>query len=143
MPGLILKLAPSERFIANGVVIENGDRRSRLNILTPGSSVLRLRDALHPAQANTPVRKVCYIAQLVLAGEAEPDEARAQLGRGISQLMAVFTDIETAGKLHSAAADVAENKFYPALRALRSLIPAEDRLIAIAGQQDMFGGPLQ
>ena len=46
MPGLILKLAPGERFVANGVVIENGDRRARLNILTPGSSVLRLRDAL-------------------------------------------------------------------------------------------------
>ena len=39
MPGLILKLAPGDRFVANGVVIENGDRRARLNILTPCSSI--------------------------------------------------------------------------------------------------------
>jgi len=143
MPGLILKLAPNERFIANGVVIENGDRRCRLNILTPGSSVLRLRDALHPSQATTPVRKVCYIAQLVLAGEADPSEARAQLAQGITQLKGVFTESDLSEKLDRAAADVAEDKFYPALRALRSLIPVEDRLIAIAGQQDMFQASAQ
>ena len=44
MPGLILKLSPQERFVVNGVVIENGDRRARLGILTPDSNVLRLRD---------------------------------------------------------------------------------------------------
>ena len=34
MSGLVLKLRPAERVLINGVVIENGDRRSRLNILT-------------------------------------------------------------------------------------------------------------
>ncbi len=137
MPGLILKLAPSERFIANGVVIENGDRRTRLNILTPGSSVLRLRDALHPDQATTPVRRICYIAQLVLAGEADEAEARAQLAQGISQLVPVFTDETAAARLQSAAEDIAGDRFYAALRALRSLIPLEDHLIAIAGGASM------
>lgn len=135
MPGLILKLAPGERFIANGVVIENGDRRSRLNILTPDSSVLRLRDALHPDQANTPVRKVCYIAQLVLAGEADPETAEQQLMEGIRQLKAVFTDPENSQRLNRASEDVSERRFYPALRALRAIIPMEDKLIAMAEKQ--------
>ena len=74
----------------NGVVMENGDRRTRLNIMTPDANVLRLRDAIHPDEANTPVRRVCYIAQLVLAGEADPEEARRQLLRGIEQLSQVF-----------------------------------------------------
>ncbi|MEM7546453.1 MAG: flagellar biosynthesis repressor FlbT [Pseudomonadota bacterium] len=137
MPGLILKLAPGERFIANGVVIENGDRRSRLNILTPDSSVLRLRDALHPDQANTPVRKVCYIAQLVLAGEADPDEASRQLIEGIRQLRAVFIDPENSQRLARAADDVAEGRFYPALRALRAILPLEAKLIEMADQEQV------
>ena len=77
MTGLVLKLGPHERIMINGVVMENGDRRARLNVLTPDANVLRLRDAIHPDEVNTPVRRVCYIAQLVLAGEADPEEARA------------------------------------------------------------------
>ncbi len=82
MSGLILKLAPKERVLINGAVIENGDRRSRLAIVTPGANILRLRDAIHPEEVNTPVRRVCYIAQLVLSGDAKPDEATHQLMRG-------------------------------------------------------------
>lgn len=129
MPGLILKLGPGERFVANGVVIENGDRRARLNILTPDSKVLRLRDAIHPKEANTPVRRVCYIAQLVLAGEAETTEATRQLSLGISQLKAVFVDGEGAEILGRAATALAEERFYPLLRTLQGLLPLEDRLL--------------
>ena len=74
MNGLVLKLAPKERLLINGAVIENGDRRSRLAILTPNANLLRLRDAIHPEEANTPVRRVCYVAQLVLSGDADPAE---------------------------------------------------------------------
>ena len=54
MSGLVLKLGPRERIMINGVVMENGDRRTRLNVLTPDANVLRLRDAIHPDEANTP-----------------------------------------------------------------------------------------
>lgn len=132
MPGLILKLGPGERFVANGVVIENGDRRTRLNILTPNSKVLRLRDALHPSEANTPVRRVCYIVQLALAGEAEPATAQRQAAHGIEQLKTVFTDRATAAKLNEALRDLADERFYPVLRTLQSILPQEERLIHIA-----------
>ena len=72
MSGLVLKLGPKERVLINGAVVENGDRRSRLSIVTPNANILRLRDAIHPEEVNTPVRRVCYIAQLVLSGDAEP-----------------------------------------------------------------------
>ena len=58
MSGLVLKLGPRERIMINGVVMENGDRRTRLNVLTPDANVLRLRDAIHPDEANTSVRRV-------------------------------------------------------------------------------------
>ena len=46
MSGLVLKLAPNERVLINGAVIENGDRRSRIAIRTPNANVLRLKDAI-------------------------------------------------------------------------------------------------
>jgi flagellar protein FlbT len=129
MSGLVLKLGPHERIMINGVVIENGDRRARLNVLTPDANVLRLRDAIHPDEATTPVRRVCYVAQLVLAGEADPEEARRQLNRGIEQLSQVFHDPDSRAHLDAATAALAENRFYQALRALRCLLPREARLL--------------
>ncbi len=131
MTGLVLKLGPRERVMINGVVMENGDHRTRINILTPDANVLRLRDAIHPSDANTPVRRVCYVAQLVLAGEAAPEEGRRQLLRGIEQLSQVFTDAESRGHLDAATVAVTEGRFYQALKAVRNLLPREARLLAV------------
>lgn len=131
MSGLVLKLGPRERIMINGVVMENGDRRARLNVLTPDANVLRLRDAIHPEEANTPVRRVCYVAQLVLAGEADAEEGRRQLLRGIEQLSQVFQDADSRGHLGLATAAVVEGRFYQAMRAVRNLLPREARLLEV------------
>ncbi|EEW26597.1 flagellar biosynthesis repressor FlbT [Rhodobacter ferrooxidans] len=130
MTGLVLKLGPHERVLINGAVIENGERRSRLAIMTPNAHILRLRDAIHPEQVNTPVRRVCYIMQLVLSGDADPVEARQQLLRGIEQLSQVLTDHDSRTLLSQATAAVLEDQHYQALKALRGLLPREERLFA-------------
>lgn len=132
MSGLVLKLRPAERIMINGAVIQNGDRRTRLNVLTPHANVLRLRDAIHPEDANTPVRRVCYIAQLVLAGEADPDTGRAQLVNGVAQLQQVFTDTKSAGYLSEAQGFLIEGNDYQALKVLRCLLPIEAALLEAA-----------
>lgn len=134
MSGLVLKLAPKERILINGAVIENGDRRTRLSIKTPNANILRLRDAIHPEDAKTPVRRVCYIAQLVLSGDADEGDAKTQLIKGIEQLSHVFLDADSRHLLQQATDAVLAEQFYPALKSLRSLLPREDRLLAAARQ---------
>ncbi|MCK8463354.1 flagellar biosynthesis repressor FlbT [Aliiroseovarius sp. S1339] len=129
MSGLVLKLGPKERVLINGAVIENGDRRSRLSIVTPNANILRLRDAIHPETANTPVRRVCYIAQLVLSGDIMKDEARLQLLRGIEQLSQVLTDDDSRDLLSKSTSAVLEDQYYLALKQLRALLPREERLL--------------
>ncbi|PRY19455.1 flagellar protein FlbT [Aliiruegeria haliotis] len=129
MTGLVLKLAPKERVLINGAVIENGERRSRLSIVSPHANILRLRDAIHPEEVTTPVRRVCYIAQLVLSGDADPKEAKLQLLRGIEQLSQVLTDDDSQTKLNTATSAVLDKQHYQALRALRGLLPREERLL--------------
>lgn len=132
MTGLVLKLGPHERVLINGAVIENGDKRSRLAIMTPNANILRLRDAIHPEEVNTPVRRVCYIAQNVLSGDVSAEDARLQLLRGIEQLSQVLTDFDSRTLLSQATSLVLENQHYQALKALRSLLPREERLFAAA-----------
>jgi flagellar protein FlbT len=130
MTGLVLKLGPHERVLINGAVIENGDRRSKLAIMTPNANILRLRDAIHPEEATTPVRRVCYTAQLVLSGDANAGDMRQQLLRGIEQLSQVLTDPDSRALLAQASSAVLEDQPYQVLKSLRGLLPREDRLLA-------------
>ena len=53
---LKLTLKPSERFVINGAVIENGERRITLTIQNR-ASILRSKDVIMPHEANTPVKR--------------------------------------------------------------------------------------
>ncbi len=130
MSGLVLKLGPHERVLINGAVIENGEKRTRLAVMTPNANILRLRDAINPEEVTTPVRRVCYIAQLVLSGDADAGEARLQLLRGIEQLSQVLTDFDSRQHLNNATKAVLDDQHYQVLKALRSLLPREERLMA-------------
>ncbi|MGZ9812578.1 flagellar biosynthesis repressor FlbT [Pseudoroseicyclus sp. H15] len=136
MTGLVLKLGPKERVLVNGAVIENGDRRARLAILTPKANILRLRDAIRPGEVTTPVRRVCYIAQLVLSGDADPAEAHIQLLRGIEQLSQALTDEDSRRLLSDATEAISGGDTYRALKRLRALLPREERLLGAMRPRD-------
>lgn len=131
MSGLVLKLSPKERVLINGAVIENGDRRSRLSIMTPGAHILRLRDAVHPEEANTPVRRICFAVQLVLSGDTPPDKAHHGLMQQLEDLSQVFQDADSRRIFAEAGQAIMETQHYRALKALRALIPREDRLLSL------------
>ena len=128
----LVRAAAGERVLVNGAVIENGDRRTRLTLITPNANVLRLRDAIHPDEVNTPVRRVCYICQLVLSGDVTAEDARLQLLRGIEQLSQALTDHHSRDQLTQATRAVLDSQHYQALKALRSLLDREARLFAAA-----------
>nr|WP_321506826.1 flagellar biosynthesis repressor FlbT [uncultured Celeribacter sp.] len=130
MSGLVLKLAPREQIVVNGVLIENGDRRARLSIMTPDANVLRMREALSPEEVTTPVRRVCYIAQQALSGTLPPDVAQSQLSQGICDLSQLLTDPTSHDFLSKARLAADNGQLYPALKALRNLIPMEKAQIS-------------
>ena len=90
MSGLVLKLGPHERIMINGVVMENGDRRTRLNVLTPDANVLRLRDAIHPDEANTPGPAGLLHRPARARRRGRPRGGAPPAPRGIEQLGQVF-----------------------------------------------------
>jgi flagellar biosynthesis repressor protein FlbT len=95
MTGLVLKLGPRERVMINGVVMENGDRRTRLNIVTPDANVLRLRDAIHPARGQHAGAAGLLHRPARARRRGRPEEGRRQLMRGIEQLSQVFRDADS------------------------------------------------
>ncbi|WP_121025852.1 flagellar biosynthesis repressor FlbT [Litoreibacter meonggei] len=130
MAGLVLKLAPKERLLINGVVVENGERRGRVQILTPNAKILRLKDAIHPDEVTTPVRRVCYILQLMLSGDANFGDGKRQVINGIEQLSHAFWDADSRRILDTSTDYVVRDQFYPGLKSLRLLLARETRLMA-------------
>ena len=137
MPGgLVLRLRPHEKFLVNGVVIENGDRRTRLRVRTQDAHILRIRDALHPDEANTPAKRLYYLAQLAVAGEAEEEHTKTQLVSGLQDLQAAFGDKICRLALEKAMEAAKTNKFYHVMRALGEVIPHEKTLLGTADQPE-------
>jgi len=59
---LLIKLAPGEKIVINGVVIENGGEHAVLRILNQ-ANLLRARDILTFEEAVTPAKRVYYALQ--------------------------------------------------------------------------------
>lgn len=130
MAGLVLKLGPRERVLVNGAVLENGARRSRFSIITPDAHVLRLKDAIHPDEADTPMGRVCYQLQLILAGSSDPRQSLPQIAAQIGELSRILPDPLCQEHLSKADRAVHSGKFYNALKALKPLLPVEQALLA-------------
>lgn len=132
MSGLLLKLAPNERFLINGAVVENGSRRTSIFIRTPNTSILRLKDAIHPENNNTPVLRLCYTCQLIIVGDIAIDEGHRQVALRLEELSQVFTDRDSRITLTEATAALLEGNYYRVLKLLKALLPRERRLMEIA-----------
>ena len=128
MTGLVLKLKPNEKLLINGIVLQNGARRARIRIKSDGVSILRGRDALCPEDADTPLKRIYYLAQLALVGDLEPENARTRISSGLGELKSIFSG-ESALLIAKAQAGADEGKFYNVMRALRRLFPLEEALL--------------
>jgi len=130
MAGLKLKLRPEEQILINGSVVQNGSRQVELTVKTAGTRILRLRDAIHPDDANTPVKRVCYIAQLAVAGEVTDSDALSDFIKGVKALQKVFQDAGSQEVMENALEHANAHDFYKAMQSMRKLITYEDALFA-------------
>ncbi len=128
MTGLVLKLKPNEKVLVNGVILQNGDRAASIRVRSNDVAILRARDAIQKDDANTPLRRIYYIAQLAMAGEAGADDAAGQIRQGIEPLMPIFAG-DAIDDLNRAAIAAREHKFFVVMRAVRKLFALEQALL--------------
>jgi flagellar protein FlbT len=130
MAGLMLKFPAGERIIVNGAVIENVGRGARLRLLTPNTQLLRLRDAIDPKEAGTPVGRLCHGVQLMLIGECDADAVRAETLAALRPLWHAFVEPADRARIDEIAAFLREGQDYRALRSLGRLRAREAAILA-------------
>ncbi len=131
MSGLTLKLAPKERVLINGAVIENGDRRFCFTILTPETKVLRLKDAIHPEDLKTPLGRICNDLQLILAGDVQMSSKARMIVSAIDAMTSVFGDRVSRQILFEAKSALCKDKPFTALKLIKQLLPLEKHLLEL------------
>lgn len=122
MPGLLLKLRPHEQLMINGVIIENGDRRAFLRVKTDGANILRMRHALSPETATTPLKRAYFTAQKAVGGQLADHEAHG----AISLALADCAEDITPEARDDLDRSLAEKDYYAAMRRIGDLIDARE-----------------
>jgi len=129
MAGLLLKLAPNERILINGLLFENGPKKTKMTLHSEGAHVLRLRDALHPSDIIGPVSRAYHLAQLAVAGEADPETTAAEISPRLDELSTVFEQTDAKEAVVEARDALADRNFYRVMRALKDLLSLERTLL--------------
>lgn len=131
MSGLFLGLAPGEKFIVNGALLENGDKPSRIRVLENSARVLRCADALRPEEVNTPVKQVYYAIQLLITGDLEEQDTLPAILKECASLAHAFEPIDT--KLIGTLVNMLEaGRYYSALNHLRRALKLEESLLSLS-----------
>lgn len=125
---LKVELKPGERIILGQSVITNGDSRSTLAI-EGDEPILREKDILRPAEADTPCKRIYLVVQLMYLAE-DPAIHRPSyddLVRDVVEAAPSMGErIEHVNRL------VSTGSYYRALKETQALIAYEGELIAQA-----------
>jgi flagellar protein FlbT len=132
---LKLSLKPGERFVLNGAVVQNGDRRGVL-ILQNKASVLREKDIMQVEEVNTPARRIYFpVMMMYLEGTVSP-KLYDEFALRLTEFMGATRNPAVLSECDSASRHVMAKDFYKALMSARKLVDYEEGLNVASGVQN-------
>lgn len=123
---LKVELKPQEKIIIGSCVITNIDQRTRLLIEGEHVPILREKDILTPATADTPA-KLLYLAVQLMYLSPSPQEHHAVYFNLVRDLLA--TESNSGVFIQEINNHILGGEYYKALKSARKLIEHEAQLI--------------
>jgi len=120
-----LSLKPGEKFVLNGAVVQNGDRRGVL-VLQNKASVLREKDIMQEDEANTPARRIYLPVMMMYLDEANAERYYDEFVRRLTEFMGVISNPDVLAECVSISKKCMEREYYKALMRCRKLMYYED-----------------
>ena len=121
---LKLSLKPGEKFVLNGAVVQNGDRRGVL-ILQNKASVLREKDIMQEEEVTTPARRIYFPVMMMYLDEAGADRYYDEFARRLTEFMKVIANPLVLNECVEISKNVMEREYYKALMRCRKLMDYE------------------
>ena len=132
---LKITLKPGEKFVINGAVVVNGDRRTSL-LLQNKVTILREKDVLLPSDANTPVKRIYFDVMMMYLDEDAHERHMADFTEHVTGFMSAISNRAVLAQCVSIVEDTNAGRYYSALMACKKLLPFEkERLEYVAPRQ--------
>ena len=122
---LKLSLKPGERFVLNGAVVQNGDRRAVM-VLQNKASVLREKDIMQADDVVTPARRIYFPVMMMYLEEASAERYYDEFVRRLTEFMGVISNPEVLADCVNISKHCMAREYYRALMMCRKLIDYED-----------------
>jgi flagellar protein FlbT len=126
---LKLSLKPGEKFVLNGAVVQNGDRRATL-LLQNKASVLREKDIMQPEEVSTPARRIYFPVMMMYLDEAAASRFYDEFAGRLADFMGAIQNPAILGECVQLSKHVMTREYYKALMLCRKLIEYEDERLA-------------
>lgn len=137
MSTMRLQMRAGERLYINGAVLRFS-RRAEVELLNDAAFLLEAH-VMQEEQATTPLRQLYFMLQTMLI---DPDSRRAVaalFSQSHAQALTAFDERAVIDGLEEIAALAAEGRIFEAMKRLRGLFAAEDRLAANGGDGEDGG----
>jgi flagellar protein FlbT len=121
---LKLSLKPGEKFVCNGAVLTNGDRRVSL-VIENKASILRDKDIMQPSEATTPAKRIYFPIMMLYVGGEQSGGYYDEFVTRMSEFMEAVSDREVLATCISLSRDVLQGDYYKALVKCRRLFDYE------------------
>lgn len=122
---LKLSLKPGEKFVLNGAVVQNGDRRAVL-VLQNKASVLREKDIMQQEDVQTPARRIYFPVMMMYLDEGNAEKSYGEFVTRLTEFMGVISNPNILADCVDISKHCMEREYYKALMGCRKLIEYED-----------------
>lgn len=136
---LKLSLKPGEKFVLNGAVVQNGDRRTTL-VLQNKASVLREKDIMQPEDAVTPSRRIYFPMMMMYLDDGGANRYYDEFAQRLTEFMGAIRNPEVLADCVAISKHAMAREYYKALMLCRKLIEYEDERLGNVASSVPAGG---
>lgn len=124
---LRISLKSGERIFVNGAVLRV-DRKVAVEFLNDVTFLLE-NHVLQPEDANTPLKQLYFIAQMILINPEGAEQSTSMFRKSVIMLLNCFKNDDIVSELKRIDGMVTQGRAFDALKAIRGLYAAEDRIL--------------
>ncbi len=124
-----ISLRCGEKIYINGAVLR-ADRKVSLELLNDATFLLEAH-VMKVEDANTPLRQLYFIIQIMLMNPSDSADAQAMCESAIRMTIAASDNAGLASGLRTVQLLVDCNRIFEALKAVRALFPIEAAILAV------------
>ena len=123
---LKISLKPGEKIMISGAVVTNGNTRSDL-VIENRVAILREKDIMKEAGADTPCRRIYFVIQLMYIDEGNVVEYHNTYWNLVKDVVAAAPS--TLGLMDQISKHILNGEYYKALKLTRKLTDYEEEVV--------------